>query len=128
MARSQVLSLRKERIVVAPDEKNGFRFGGQGRLIAQVRYSRNVGAPTGKIILEVRADDVSPFVPALDDNNNPMEILTNQLQDRGAEDIFQFDSAFLQFRFVYERDAWTDPYPNDPSVLTNFFQIYWNTI
>jgi hypothetical protein len=126
-SRSPKLSLRKPRLDIMPDAQNGYPFGAQGKLTVQVQYSLALNAPTGKFELWVRADSQAPFVQARKLDNSPYEFLSIVGTDNQGQDIFEFDGCYAQWKVVYNRNAWVDPTPNDPSVLTNWVQIFWET-
>jgi hypothetical protein len=126
--RTSKYSLRKERIEsFASDGKSGLPFGSQGRLSVQIHYSRTGNAPTGKVQLWVTTDVSAPYVLARKQDNTPYEFMINQEIDNQAQDIFEFDGAYDQFKLVYIRDAWTDPNPNNTSTDTNWIQFFWAT-
>lgn len=100
--------------------------GNYGKMTAQIYYVRSGGAPTGKIKLLARTDPMAPFIPARAADGTPIEIDMNQLADNGGADVIEFEGAYADLKFVYEQQAgWIDPNPQDQSVSTNYFQIYY---
>lgn len=126
-SRSPKFSLRKPRLDIQPDAQNGYPFGAQGKLTVQVQYSRSINAPTGIVQLWVRADSQAPFVQARKLDNSLYEFPITLAIDNEGQDIFEFDGCYAQWKVVFIRDAWTDPNPNDQSVVTNWLQIFWET-
>jgi hypothetical protein len=101
-----------------------------GRFLAlQVHASRTAGAPTGKVILLVRADSAAPFIQATKSDNSPYEVLiADPPADNMAEAGFVFENpGYHEFALRFIRDPYADPLPGAPYTTdTNFAQLFWS--
>lgn len=125
--KTEKIRLKQESYSLVAASNNPRRFSREERFLAiQVRFARLANGATGKVSLWVKTDAVAPFVPAMDAQNNPLEVVISNNKTDNTETLIFENTGFEFFDIRYTRDPYVDPNPQDNSTATNFVEIFFS--